>query len=74
MSLADVVANSGLHVWAEGALVVVIAAFVAVLAATLRRSNRATFERARLLPLDDGPRALSSHDGRTPAAGVPARD
>lgn len=53
MKLSDVMGNSGLVGWAELALIGFVAAFVAILIWTFARRNRAKFERAKQLPLED---------------------
>ncbi len=53
MSLGDVMGGSGLSLFAEIGLLVAIAAFAAVAASLCLRRNRATYERARRLPLED---------------------
>ena len=51
-SISDVVSGAGLHVYAEIALVIFFAVFLAVLARVLL-SRRNGFEHASRLPLDD---------------------
>ncbi len=53
MSLADVMSAAGLHVFAEVGLVIAVVIFAGVISMIFRRSNQATFERARFMPLDD---------------------
>lgn len=55
MKLSDVMSAAGLQVFAEIGLVLFAAAFVTVIVTTFLRRNREAFERARHLPLDDGP-------------------
>jgi cbb3-type cytochrome oxidase subunit 3 len=55
MSLADIMSAADLHGWAEIGLVLFFALFLGVLGYVFSRRNRATFERASRMPLDDGP-------------------
>ena len=61
MSLGDVMSAMKLHVLAEVALVLAFASFLTVLVTVFLRLNRAPFERARFMPLEDerGPRPLA---------------
>lgn len=63
MRLSDVVAHSSTSaLFAQIALVVAILGFAGVLAYVFLRRNRKTFERARMMPLDD-------EQPQTPVAG-----
>jgi cbb3-type cytochrome oxidase subunit 3 len=53
MSLTDIMSGMRLHLFAEAAFVLALTAFGAVLVAVFRRGNRAAFERARYIPLED---------------------
>jgi cbb3-type cytochrome oxidase subunit 3 len=53
MKLSDIVANSGLEVYAEIALIGFFVAFILIVVRTMRRTD--TRDAARL-PLDDEPR------------------
>ncbi len=55
MSLTDVMSEANLHVWAEVALVMFVLLFAAVCVYVFARRNRARFDRASRLPLDDAP-------------------
>ena len=55
MSLTDVMSGFGLHLFAEVGLVLFAAAFLAIVVTTFLRRNRAAYERARYLPLEDEP-------------------
>lgn len=55
MKLSDVMSHAGLARYAEIALVLFLAAFVAVAIRLFRPSRKADLERAALLPLDDDP-------------------
>lgn len=57
MKLSDIMSAMQLSSYAEVALVIFFAAFLAVVGHVLNRRNNATFERARRIPLDDDPRA-----------------
>jgi cbb3-type cytochrome oxidase subunit 3 len=65
MRLAEIMGAAGLQVFAEIGLVLFLILFAGVLVYTFTKRNRATFERARVAPLDDAPRASresSSHE------------
>ena len=62
MSLTDIMSEAHLHVWAEIALVMFVVLFVAVVAYVFSRRNRATFDRASRLPLDDAPTATGAQE------------
>ncbi len=53
MSLTDVMSAMRLHLFAEAAFVLASAAFATVVVTVFLRRNRAAFERARFLPLED---------------------
>jgi cbb3-type cytochrome oxidase subunit 3 len=54
MRLSDVVSHSATStLFAQIALVIAILGFIGVVAYVVTRRNRKTFERARLMPLDD---------------------
>lgn len=53
MRLSDVMSAMQLSGWAEVALLIFFAAFVAITVHVLRRSNRERFEALRNMPLDD---------------------
>ena len=57
MGLSDIMGQLKLHFWAEIGLVFFLGIFLAVVLYTFLRRNRATFDRARHLPLEDGERA-----------------
>jgi cbb3-type cytochrome oxidase subunit 3 len=67
MSLTDIMSATRLHLFAEAAFVLALAAFATVLATVFLRENRAAFERARFLPLEDEPGRHPVHD-EDPAA------
>jgi cbb3-type cytochrome oxidase subunit 3 len=56
MRLSDVMGGARLELFAEVGLVIFALAFATVLVTTFLRRNRAAFERARRMPLDDGER------------------
>ena len=53
MKLADVMSAMHFNVFAEAALLIALAGFVAVVATAFLARNREPFERARWIPLDD---------------------
>jgi len=53
MRLSDVMASAGLSGWAQAGLLLFFAAFVSIALYTFARRNRAHYERARFLPLED---------------------
>ena len=53
MKLADVMSAMHFNVFAEIALLIAFAGFVAVVATAFLARNREPFERARRIPLDD---------------------
>jgi cbb3-type cytochrome oxidase subunit 3 len=55
MSLTDIMSEANLHFWAEVALVMFVALFVGVVLYVFARRNRAAFDHASRLPLDDAP-------------------
>lgn len=65
MSLADVMSGFGLQFFAEVGLVVFGGAFVAIAVSTFLRRNRAPYERARYLPLEDEAGAASAGERAT---------
>jgi len=62
VSLADVMSAMRLHLFTEAAFLLASAAFAVIVVTVCLRSNRAAFERARLLPLDE------DSSGRRPSA------
>ena len=53
MKLSDIMANAGLSIYAEVALVLFMLAFLGVVWWVLRRANTARWKRAAQMPLDD---------------------
>jgi cbb3-type cytochrome oxidase subunit 3 len=53
MKLSDVMSSMGLAAYAEIAMVIFLAVFLAVALQLLRKKNIEAYERARLIPLDD---------------------
>ncbi len=53
MKLSDIMGHAGLSAYAEIALILFLAAFVAVLVRTFRSSDRAELDRVSRLPLED---------------------
>ncbi|MDE3127670.1 MAG: hypothetical protein KGL38_06670 [Gemmatimonadota bacterium] len=67
-SLSDVVSGAGLHIYADIALVIFLAVFVAILARVLF-TGRSHWEHERNLPLeDDAPTPSTSRDRESPHA------
>lgn len=55
MSLTEIMSHAGLEGYAEVGLVLFLALFLGVLVYTFRKRNKATFDRASRMPLDDAP-------------------
>jgi len=55
MSLSEIMAQAGLEKFAEVGLVLFLVLFAGILIYTFRRRNKARFDRARRMPLDDAP-------------------
>lgn len=53
MKLSDIMANAGLSIYAEVALVLFLAAFLAIVWWVFRRRNTRHWEKAAMMPLDD---------------------
>lgn len=53
MKLSDIVGNAGLSIYAQIALVIFMAAFVAIIVWVLRPGSRDRFRRDAMIPLDD---------------------
>ncbi len=53
MKLSDIVGHAGLSIYAQVALVIFLAAFVAIIWWVFRPSARARFRRDAMIPLDD---------------------
>jgi cbb3-type cytochrome oxidase subunit 3 len=53
MKLSDVMSSMGLAIYAEVALLIFFAVFIAVVAWVLAKRNRSRWEQARYMPLDD---------------------
>lgn len=53
MKLSDIMANAGLSIYAEVALVLFMLAFLGIIWWVLRRANTARWNRAAQMPLDD---------------------
>lgn len=64
MRLSDIVGYADLSRYAEIALLLFFAAFIAIVIAIFRPSRRAELERASQLPLDDT--ARTTEERRTP--------
>ncbi len=69
MSLVDIMSAMRLHMYAEVALLIFLAMFLAVVIHVFRRNNEPRFESARFMPLDDdNPQELRDPDGRDKGA------
>jgi len=66
MSMTDIMSAMRLHLFAEVAFVLALTAFATVVVTVFLGRNRAAFERARFLPLEDEPRP--ARDGGRGAA------
>lgn len=55
MRLSEIMAAAGLSGWAQVALVLFLVAFLVIAIGVFAPSRRAEFDRARRLPLEDGP-------------------
>ena len=53
MKLSDIMANAGLSIYAEVALVLFMLAFLGIVWWVLRRANTARWKSAAQMPLDD---------------------
>ena len=54
MKLSDIMSAAGLSIYAEIALVIFLAVFVAIVVRTFAPSRRRAMDEAARLPLDDG--------------------
>jgi len=66
MRLSDIVGAANLSIYAQIGLVAALVAFAAVIYYLLSRRNRATFEKARMMPLDDETVRTPRDDGNSP--------
>ena len=64
MKLSDVMGNSGLSVYAEIAMILFMAAFLAIVIRIFWPSRRAELEKHRNMPLDDD-RPMEPREGAT---------
>lgn len=64
-SLTDVVSGAGLHLYADIALIIFLAVFVAILARVLL-ANRSTWEHEAHLPLEDDTASPTTPPDRGP--------
>jgi cbb3-type cytochrome oxidase subunit 3 len=53
VKLSDIMANAGLSIYAEVALVLFVLAFLGITWWVFRRANTARWQRAAMMPLDD---------------------
>ena len=69
MKLSDIMSAAGLGFFAEVALALFVLSFALVALTVVWRANQATWERARWLPLDEGPNKGPSKDDLEPRLG-----
>ena len=65
MKLSDVMSNAGLAGYAEVALVLFVLAFLGIVLAVFRPSQKARMDAASRLPLDDDPTGQPEEDTRS---------
>lgn len=53
MRLSDVLGQAGLGMYSQIALVLFVLAFVGIVVYVFAKKNRETFDRAKMIPLDD---------------------
>ncbi|GEM_PF-762291 len=72
MRLSEIVSHLGMTIYAEIGLVLFVSIFIAVLVYTFRRRNRPSFDRARHMPLFDGPMSETTISESPACEQVPA--
>ena len=65
MKLSDVMSNAGLAGYAEAALVLFVLAFLGIVIATVRPSQKGRMDAASRLPLDDDPTGQPEEENRS---------
>jgi cbb3-type cytochrome oxidase subunit 3 len=65
VKLSDVMSNAGLAGYAEAALVLFVLAFIGIVLAVFRPSQKARMDAASRLPLDDDPTVQPEEDTRS---------
>jgi cbb3-type cytochrome oxidase subunit 3 len=65
MRLSDVMSHAGLAVWAEAALILFTLAFLGIVIALFRPSQKGRMDAASRLPFDDDPAGLPEEDTRS---------
>ncbi len=65
MHLVDLMSHAGLALWAEMAMVLFLLAFLVIVIATFRPSNRRDMDAASRLPFDDEPAGPREEDTRS---------
>lgn len=63
MKLSDIMSAAGLASWAEVGLIISFLTFAVIVAYVFLVRNKASFEEARNLPLDDDDVPLTTADG-----------
>jgi cbb3-type cytochrome oxidase subunit 3 len=70
MRLSDVLGQAGLSVYAQVALVLFVLAFIGIIIYVFAKKNRETFDRARMLPLDDTSSAARANSVESAAGAI----
>lgn len=65
MHLSDVMSHAGLAGYAEVAMILFVLAFIAIVIATYRPSNKKDMDAASRLPFDDDPAGQRGEDTRS---------
>lgn len=65
MHLVDLMSHSGLAGWAEAAMLLFVLAFIAIVIAVCRPSNRNAMDAASRLPFDDDSATPRGEDKRS---------
>jgi len=63
MKLSDIMSHAGLAIYAEVALLIFLAAFLAIAWSVLRPSRKAGYDAAARMPLDDENPVTPRHGG-----------
>ncbi len=66
MRLSDIMSNAGLAGYAEIALILFLAAFIAIVVATFLPSRKSEMDRVARLPFEDGSQPSSAEKGGHP--------
>jgi cbb3-type cytochrome oxidase subunit 3 len=65
MHLSDIMSHAGLALYAEVALILFLLAFLTIVIATFRPSNRREMDAASRLPFDDDPNGQPEEETRS---------